>query len=80
MSELIKLSRNRDVIVCKPDKGRGIVGTNKQRYVCIQNVTDIMSDVTKFECISAPFDRYTRKIKDKINYFLRKIKDSSYSL
>ena len=29
-----------------------------------------------FICISVPFDRYTRKIEDKINYFLRKIKDS----
>ena len=74
VSELIKLSRNRDVIVCKPDKGRGIVLINKDMYV--SKMLDIISDVTKFECISVPFDRYTRKIEDKINYFLRKIKDS----
>ena len=71
---LKSLATNKDVIVTKPDNGRGVVVLDVNTYVNKNN--KVISDRTKFELISAPVDRYTRKIEDKLNNFLRKIKDS----
>ena len=42
----------------------------------VSKMLDIISDAIKFELISVPFDRYTRKIVDEITYLIQKIKDS----
>ena len=36
---------------------------------------DIISDVTKFELITLNIEKYTMKVEDKINNFLRKLKN-----
>ena len=71
---LKSLATNKDVIVTKPDKGRIVVVLDRNTYV--NKIDELISDRTKFELISAPVHRYTRKIEDKLNNFLRKIKDS----
>ena len=69
------LSKNKDLIVCKPDKGKGVVLINRKDYV--NSITKIISDNTKFEIITDSIEKYTLKIEDKINNFLRKLKDST---
>ena len=64
---------NRIIVVCKPDKGRGVVIIDKAKY--IEKVTEIVSDATKFSKITIPVEKYTRKIEDKLNIFLRSIKN-----
>ena len=59
---LKSLATNKDVIVTKPDKGRGVVVLDRNTYV--NKINELISDRTKFELISAPVDRYTRKIED----------------
>ena len=63
---------NPDIIICKPDKGRGVVILDKSTY--IERITSIVSDATKFSVVDIPIDKYTRKIEDKLNNFLRSVK------
>jgi len=63
---------NKDIVVCKPDKGRGVVVVNRDKY--IESLTSIISDSSKFQIINESIEKYTRKIEDKVNNFLRKIK------
>ena len=58
---LKSLATNKDVIVTKPDKGRWVVVLDRNTYV--NKINEFISDRTKFELISAPVDRYTRKIE-----------------
>ena len=69
---LKSLSRNKDLVVCKPDKGRGVVIHDKPTYVL--KMTELISDSIKFEIITDTIDRYTRRMKDKLNNFLHKIR------
>ena len=38
-------------------------------------MTQLISDSSKFENITLSIEKYTRKIEDKVNNFLQKIKD-----
>ena len=65
--QLKELTSNKEVIVCKPDKGRGVVLLDRSTY--INKITEIISDATKFELLSIEMEKYTTKIEDKINNF-----------
>ena len=56
---LKQLESNKNVIVSRPDKGRGVILLNKDTY--INSMTKIVSDRTKFEQIPLSFDKYTQK-------------------
>ena len=71
ISELKRLATNKDIIVCEPDKGRGEVVLDKETY--ITKMVNIISDETKFEKLSSPLIKYTLKIEDKVNNFLKKL-------
>ena len=73
VQNLRNLSRDESIVICKPDKGRGVVIVNRSDYV--SSMLDIISDTSKFELLSFSFDKYTRKIEDKLNNFLHKVKD-----
>ena len=62
---------NPDIIKCKPDKGRGVVILDRSTY--IERITSIVSDATNFSVVDKPIDKYTRKIEDKLNNFLRSV-------
>ena len=62
---------NPDIIICKPDKGRGVVILDKSTY--IEKITSIVSDATKFSVVDIQIDKYTRKIEDKLNNFLKSV-------
>jgi len=74
ISELKKLGSNKNIVVCKPDKGRGVVIVDRADYV--KSMLSIISDPTKFLPVDIPVSKFTRKIEDKINYLLRKFKNS----
>ena len=74
MEDLKQLGANQDIVVCKPDEGRAVVILDKSPY--IDNILPIISDRSKFEPINDSIQKFTLKIEDKVNYFLRKLKNS----
>ena len=72
ISLLKSLSRNKDIIISKPDKGRGVVIID--RVVYVEKMKEFLSNTSKFQVIHEPIDKFTRKIEDKLNNFIRKIK------
>ena len=73
IEDIRSLSKNNEIIICKPDKGRGVVILDKVTYVT--HMLHLLSDASKFEKINnITFAKYTLKIEDKINNFLRKLK------
>ena len=69
---LRNFSKNDSIVVSRPDKGNGVVVVDRCRYV--ESMLKIISDPSKFEEIRVPIHKYTIKIEDKINNFLRKLK------
>ena len=73
IDEIKTLASNKDIIICKPDKGRGVVILDKATY--ISQMHKLLSDNSKFEKITNfSFAKYTLKIEDKVNNLLRKLK------
>ena len=73
--EILKnLKENDDLIITRPDKGKGVVLLNKDDYV--RKVNIILSDSNKFRLVKAELATQTLKLEDKLNRLLRKIKDS----
>ena len=70
---LKNFAKNKNIIVTTPDKGRGVVIIDKKDY--ISSMTQIISDITKFQLIHESWSKYTLKIEDKINRFLLKLKN-----
>ena len=65
-SMLKKLASNKDVVVCKPDKGNIIVLIDSPKYV--HSMTAVISDGIKFEPIVTPIGKYVRKTEDVFQY------------
>ena len=73
--ELLKnLSKNPDVVIAKPDKGRGTVILNKTDY--LRKMDDILKDNTKFLELGPPTFQPIFKVEDKINRLLKQFKES----
>ena len=75
ISSLKALGRNKEVIVTRPDKGRGVVLLDRKTYV--QKMDELISDRTKFSEIKESIQVYSLRVEDKINNFLRKLKNMS---
>ena len=67
-------SCNKSIIVSKPDKGKGVVITNRTDY--INSMNNIISDSSKFSEINESIEKFTIRIEDKINNFIRKMKNT----
>ena len=51
--ELVRrFTSNKSITVARPDTGNGVVVLNRNR--CLISLIDLISDVSKFECISEP--------------------------
>ena len=72
---LKSLSQRDDIILCRPDKGKGVVLLNKDDY--IDKMNHILSDTSKFSEIGPPEYSLIYKIEDKINRNLKQLKDDS---
>ena len=70
---LKNLKNDENIIVTKPDKGRGIVLLNRVDYN--RKMYEILSDVTKFRLLNVDIASHILKLEDKLNRLLRVIKD-----
>ena len=65
------LRKNKSIVICKPDKGRGVVLLNKIDY--IKKMTDIINDNTKFKLIKDDELKLTIRLEDKIRKFINNL-------
>ena len=71
---LKKLSSKKDLVICRPDKGKGVVLLNRTDYVSKMN--EILSDETKFAYVGDPQFSIIFKIEDKVNRALKQFRDN----
>ena len=69
---LERLSKDDTLIICKPDKGKGIVILNKSDY--LTKTKEILQDETKFKVLNGDWFKIILKLEDKLNRLLRIIK------
>ena len=70
LDALKALRSDKSIIITRPDKGRGTVILDKDEY--ISKVETILSDTTKFKCITDDPFKYITKLEDKLARLLRK--------
>jgi hypothetical protein len=77
LNVLKNLSKNNNIVITKPDKGKGIVILDKTDY--ISKIDTILSDENKFEKIPDGENNFKLifKIEDRINRFLLKLKNNN---
>ena len=70
---LRNLSKDKNIVICRPDKGLGVVLFDKNDYV--NKMYTILNDTSKFKKIENidPL-LYTLRNEDKVNYRIRKLK------
>ena len=68
-----KLGKQKEIVITRPDKGKGTVILNKEEY--IQKVENVLGDNTKFRPIGEPDFTTIFRIEDRINRFLKSLKD-----
>ena len=73
INKIRSLASNKNIIVSKPDKGKGVVIINKSDYMC--SMDKIVSNDSKFLKVSENLSKFNLKIEDKINRFLLKLKN-----
>ena len=71
---LLNLSKNKNIIITRPDKGNGIVIMNKQDYH--SKMYDILNDQTKFKAVDGNIYKNTIKLENRVWTFLRKLKSN----
>ena len=75
MEALKSLSRDKSIVITRPDKGNGVVLMDKQDY--ISKVNSVLQDTTKFEKIVGLDENEPLKVvfrlEDKINRFLKNV-------
>ena len=70
---LRNLAKDDSIIICRPDKGNGVVILNKDDY--LNKMSTILNDRTKFRRVSTTNPLlHTLRVEDKINYQIRKLK------
>ena len=69
---LKELASDKDIVVSRPDKGRGVVIVNKADYV--SSMTKMIEGNTKFSKVNEPINKVLLSIDSKINRFLDKLK------
>ena len=74
MQIMKELGKDQNIVICSPDKGKGVVILDKVDYIAKMN--DIISDTSKFVKVIVTSSTFSIiiKIEDKINRFLSKIK------
>ena len=70
---LKKLRNNHDLVICKPDKGNGVVILDKQQYN--EAILNLINDPSKFEKLNTD---PTLKREASLQRFLRKLKKDGF--
>ncbi|MGL4226872.1 MAG: reverse transcriptase domain-containing protein, partial [Rickettsia sp.] len=73
---LRNLAKDKNLVVSRPDKGRGVVLMDRDNYVSKMN--SILSDETKFAKIGPPSFGLIFKLEDKINRWLKQLLDGFF--
>ena len=68
-----QFSKNQNIVVAQPDKGKGIVLLDKPHYIA--GLSKIVADQEKFELITDDICRVSWLLEDRINSFLLKLKN-----
>ena len=68
---LTNLFQNKNIVITKPDKGRGIVLLDKSTY--IQKVQKILADTTKFRKVTEEPIKIIHRLQLKLNNFISKL-------
>ena len=68
------LKEDPNIIVTKPDKGRGVVIMDRLDYE--NKIANILSDVSRFKLLKVDVSSHILKLEDKLNRLLRSIKDT----
>lgn len=69
---LQQLKDDKDIVITRPDKGRGVVILDKVDYD--RKLTQIVSDPSKFKVINSDMPTTILKYEDKLNRMLRSVK------
>jgi len=72
MHKVKQLAENKDFIVSRPDKGKGVIIMEKSTYVT--SMTSLIEGNSKYEIITAPISKFIQSIDTKINTFLENLK------
>ena len=70
---LKQLRNNKDLVICKPDKGNGVVILERAKYD--EAIKKMIEDPEKFEVIN---EDPTRKREESLQRFLRKLKKDNF--
>ena len=70
---LKNLKKNKDITICKPDKGNGVVILDRKQYD--EAIMDLISDHSKFEQL---IEDPTKKREGSLQRFLRKLKKEEF--
>ena len=77
LEALKKLKKDENTIICRPDKGRGVVIMDKTDYISKMN--DVLDDNTTFR--KTPHNnplKHNLLLEDRLNRFLKKLLDKRY--
>ncbi|XP_069995971.1 uncharacterized protein [Penaeus vannamei] len=74
LTPLIALRDDNNIVITKPDKGRGVVILNRDDY--FSKLNTILSDSSKFKPIMSDTATHLLKLEDKLNRLLRSIRTS----
>jgi len=74
LTPLQTLKDDKNIIITKPDKGRGVVILNKDDYH--NKLKTIVNDTSKFKPIMSDTATHLLKLEDKLNRLLRSIRTS----
>ena len=73
--DIIKsLSKDKNIVICRHDKGKGVVLLNRCDY--IKKMENILTDVSKFQQVNDTPFIIANKIEDRINRVLLKMKEN----
>ena len=70
---LTKLKNNKDLVICKPDKGNGVVILERSKYD--EAIQKLIDDPEKFEQLN---EDPTQKREESLQRFLRKLKKNGF--
>ena len=71
---LTTLKDDENIIITRPDKGKGVVVMDKCDYN--EKMNDILNDRSKFALLNVNFSSQVLKLEDKLNRLLRSIKNT----
>ena len=74
IATLNNLGKDPNIVITRPDKGKGVVVLNKNEY--LNKTYEILNDRTTFKKVSGDLLPLLTKLEDKLNRILKTVKDN----